>query len=83
MERASSSGIPSQRTSNSSQPMEEGRLKLVASKEGRLCLEVPGGNPEARARQGGTGGLQQPVCATIPKPKQPHMPCVSVRIHLD
>jgi hypothetical protein len=60
-QEASSSGIPPQGNSNSSKPMEEGDLKLVVSKVGRLyqgknkLFELPGRSTKARVRQGSTG----------------------------
>jgi hypothetical protein len=85
----SSSGIPLQEASISSKSMEGVDLKLVDSKVGRLHLgrpsnlEVRGGSPKARARQASTGGVQQLRREITPKPKQPHMSYVSVRIQLN
>jgi hypothetical protein len=67
--------------------MAGGDLKLVASKVGRLHLEkakLSGSAREkaqkSRARQGGTGGIQQLMHAIIPKLKQHHIFHECVRI---
>jgi hypothetical protein len=90
MEGASSSGIPLQGVSSCSKRIEGRDLKLEASgKLGRLhlgrssCLEIPGGSPKARAREGGTEGIQQMRCVITPEPKQPYMSYVSMRIQLN
>jgi hypothetical protein len=81
---ASSYDTPPQDDSNSSKPMEEGDLKLLASKIGRLHLGktklsgVPEESPKATARQystGGGGGTTSVACNNNQAETASHVVC--------